>query len=818
MSMYAHRDVANTCENPDVKYLRIHEFWFSCLDVAYTGKLIPFRTLVKGLEEELNSDLSRLGLWYDDLRRLLAHIKLTIQQVEMPDFHELYESFLSIYDPETRFDYGAFYTPRYLAYFITEFSRRIVENSIEGVNFYEDSHRIIDPCCGTGTFIEAILEKLLPSNSSNIVGLEILPVPYALAHYRMNMLRDGYPENVNIILTNTLSDNLFIENKDDVGKETLSNMLLREQKSAYNLTTPPITLIIGNPPSSDSKFEVDNEGDFLKVLINDFRPPAADRTARQNTQKQLSNEFIKFLRWCVDRALNSVPSLFALILPSSFGKHPSYKYARKYLTDHFNELWVLDFDSDNRTGIAVSSLFQTRQGRLLLVGVITSSGSGTAIIKYHSINEYSRAEKVSYLKNTEIDLTRFETLEVDTDNYALKPTALYDKEAYSKFWPLSNRSNSGIFYRHCSSIKLAPTHLLVHASPGQLKRRSKFIARSENNYELIEERWYTGQRKPPPQSKITPDVKDKLLKAVQSNDIHNYSYRPFIQTSVILNDALLSELQKLGGGGTRDRPEIRAAYSDNKVLGFAVSPSPEDIGASIHKFSSFCWNIPDNDLSARGNAHIFCNYFPEYKKKKNWDPTLRENINQELVNQLCSDFDLNTESAHEKLMFYVYAVLSSEFYIQSFAGKLFTVSGEWPRIPITKDKTAFIAIATIGKTLAEIEIKHEKLPDENPAEATIVYYKYKVEKDRLILLDDTRSVLKEFPNIPEEITGFTVSGYNILREWLKMHSFPYYRKGVGTTEFLKLEKLIDNISEYLDAIVELDSIVEEILDGELYEP
>jgi len=74
--LYAHRITSPNSETPITKYDRIHEFWFSVLDEKYTNKLIPFKSLVKGLKIELNSDLSRLGLWYDDLRRLLAHIEL----------------------------------------------------------------------------------------------------------------------------------------------------------------------------------------------------------------------------------------------------------------------------------------------------------------------------------------------------------------------------------------------------------------------------------------------------------------------------------------------------------------------------------------------------------------------------------------------------------------------------------------------------------------------------------------------------------------------------------------------------------------------
>lgn len=814
--LYAHRVVANSCNVPAEKYIRIHEFWFTYLYDEYTSKLIPFRTLVKGLETELNSDLSRLGLWYDDLRRLLSHIHLSNEQVDMPDFHELYESFLAVYDPETRFDYGAFYTPRYLAFYMIELAKSIIRHSISDIDFQTTIHKIIDPCCGTGTFIEAVIKNLSPLNESKIIGFEILPVPYALAHYRMTMLNDDYPENVRIILTNALSDNLFIHNNDWSEDETLGNLLLKEQQAAYNLAITPITLIIGNPPSSDSKFQIDNEGNTIKQLIDDFRPPLVDRTGRQNTQKQLSNEFIKFLRWTVERALKSLPSIFVLILPSSFAKHPSYKYARKYLIEKFDELWVLDFDSDNRTGAGDSNVFQTLQGRLILAGVFTSSSPNPISIKYKSINNLTRNEKINFFKDSSIDLTQWLSLEIDYENFTLKPVIDYNNELYSKFWPLSNDAETGIFYRHCSSLKLAPTHLLVHASSGQLKRRSKFIARPENNFETINDRWYSGQRKPPPASKITTSIKLKLEQAINTNSITDYSYRPFIEASVLLNDDLLSELQKLGGGGTRDRPEIRSAYMHSQVLGFAVSPAPEDIGSSLHKFSSFCWHIPDNDLSARGNAHIFCNYFPEYKKKRVWDPTIKTNVNQGLILKMVSDFEMDVTDLIDEITFYSYAILSSEFYLQTFQGILFSVAGEWPRIPITKDKPTFHAIARLGQKLAHLESKNEKDSEMSSDETIITYYNYKIEKNCVKLVNLSGGIEKVYNDIPDEVLTFNVSGYNVVKEWLKLYSFPYYRKGLSMKELVEFETLITKIKYYQEIIVELDVLVEEVIDGDLF--
>lgn len=810
--LYSHRVVDNTIESPKEKYDKIHDFWFSLLEEDYSNKLIPFRTLVTGLKSELDSNLSRLGVWYDDLRRLLSFIKLSKEQVEIPNFHELYETFLSIYDPKTRFDYGAFYTPRFLAFYSVELVKKIVASSMPNIKLDKGTHKIIDPCCGTGTFIEAILDNLTLSKNSKIIGFEILPAPYALANYRVSMLRAKYPDNIKIVLTNTLSDNLFEEIKSE-GDDTIGFMLLREQKIAYNLASPPLTIIIGNPPSSDAFSKVENEGRIIKELINDFRPSAEGRKARQNTQKQLGNEFVKFLRWTIDRSLKSKPSIFSLIIPSTFAKHPSYKFARKFLFENISEIWILEFDQDKRTGANESNVFPVLQGRLLLIGVVADKKPASAVVKYKNICDLTRKEKVSYFESTDIDLDEWIELTDVDDEYSFKPADEYDSELYNRFWPLTNDSNSGIFLRHCSSLKLAPTHLLVHASKGQLKRRSKFISKPENDYATIKEKWYSGQTKPPPASKINDAIKKLLVTAVDSDKVLKYSYRPFLETSVLLDDDLLEGLSQMEGGGTRDRPEIRAAYNDTKVFGFAVAPAPEDIGSTLHKFSSFCWHIPDNDLSTRGNAHIFCNYFPDYKKKKDWDPTLKGNINSDVLSGLAVRMSLKVEDLIDPLTFYSYSILSSNYFLNKFAGKLFSVAGEWPRVPVTADKDLFIELSKRGKELAKLESLSS--PESLVETASFSFHKYTLKENAVKLLDSEGNVAFELNDVSSDILEFSVSGYNVLREWLKMHSYSYYRKDVGGQEISELKLLVKNIETYLQIVSDIDLLVEKVLSTEL---
>ena len=71
------------------------------------------------------------------------------------------------------------------------------------------AEKIIDPCCGTGSFLEAVIRNT-PAGACRVpglVGFEILPAPYALAHYRLNRAIHGTPfeHSVQILLTDTLA-------------------------------------------------------------------------------------------------------------------------------------------------------------------------------------------------------------------------------------------------------------------------------------------------------------------------------------------------------------------------------------------------------------------------------------------------------------------------------------------------------------------------------------------------------------------------------------------------------------------------------------
>lgn len=838
--LYAHRVVAGEHGQPRDRYDAIQRFWTNAVYASYTDRLIPFKTLVEMLQSELSPDTeasSQLRCWYDDARRLLAHVQLRDRQREVPDYHTLYERFLAEFDTKTRFDFGSFCTPQELASFTVGMANAIIEKRFQGRHLYEEGNKVIDPCCGTGTFIEQLVRRSANRDPVHIVGFEILPAPYALAHYRTVMLDvPNTPQHViDIFLTNTLSDEMERENDAH-----LESVLRDELRKARNCAKPPIMLVIGNPPSSDSFGPHSSGPNFSGIdrLLEDFRPPESDRRRRQNTQKQINNDFMKFVRWAANKVLDSEIGVLALVLPSTFATHPTYRYAREWLISHFAELWVLDIDRDLRTGVRSSSLFSSQQGRMLLIATYTGNAPATldGRIYYAAITDKPRSQKKSFLNEERSDseyMALFAQHSIDELTMSFRPVGgSYDRLLYSRFWaihPEDQIPEPGercIFLRHCSGTKLAPTSLFIHPKRPVLQRRSQDIGDMSKSFEDLNSQWFAGQSKPPTKQKLTPTVRSKIRDAAGiDGSFRDYAFRPFVSMQLLLDNELLRLLSGVGGGGTRLRPEIVSAYSNVGTIGIAIAPSPMDISDDLHRFATFCWDMPDNDLCSRGNAHVFCNQFPENKPPRGtaWDPTPKNNISEQLLSRVKSIFPKVTSS---DIVYYVYAVLCSGTLLEAFASAYFTASSSEniARVPIVSDAGSLRSLIEKGRELATLENPRQSQELHalfSPFEAlfvnSFVLKKFKVDMEQLEvrLYSDRSEPEIVLSGIPQELLQLVVSGYQVVSCWLKFHSYAYTRTQFNQDDFRQLLDLLSILFKQLEIIKEVDAYMEKVISGKL---
>lgn len=816
--IYAHRILGVEELEPTERYASIKEFWLDAGIDGFASALRPFRALTQLLRDEIDS-LGGLGIWYEDCCLMLAHVQLREDQIAEPDYHELFERFLEAFDPQTRFDYGAFYTPKelssYVVALVEEINGRVFDGSI-----YDEGNRLIDPCCGTGSFLDRLLSASVRSGGgAQLIGFEILPAPYALAHYRMAKISREY-QGIHIVLTNTLSDS--IESDPPVGCQT--NLFADEQQAARQLARPPLVLVVGNPPSSDSFSHSNGPGfDIIQAMLEDFRPPVEDRRSRQNTQKQTQNEFVKFLRWSGNKGVATGNSIVALIVPSTFAENTSYKFARSWFTQHFHDFWILDIDKDARTGVRSSNIFRTLQGRLLFVAVRRAdeaAGLPQRAYKYLSIADFGLDEKYAFLDVAtdagESMLDQFETLPLDPENPLFRPRKNFNDDVYKNFWPLlkTGDDENYVFERHCSGIKLAPSSLFVHADRPILQRRTAEIANAAIQPQEILSRWYRGQDKPPREAKFSPEVRTALRNEIAGDpnrSIVSYAYRPFLNVPALISEGVLSTLSRAPGGGTRYRPEIISAYKDPRTFGIALAPAPKDLGESLHRFATFCWYMPDNDLCKRGNAHILCNYFPEYKERRNdWDSTPRLNVTRDFLTAL------GTQSP-DKAIFYVYGILCSNAYLDAFEPALFTTAGDQPpRVPLPPDRELFDEITNLGEALAllekhvadddlYIEDQYRPILGKLGRDFRVSSFRIDEEAESITLVGETGELV--IRPVPREILEFQIGGYQVLQQWLKVHTHAYTRTALTEAHLKRLLHTLHSLREQIDIINRLDDLV-----------
>jgi predicted helicase len=247
-----------------------------------------------------------------------------LNRVDRPSFFQkfdqglavqyFYEPFLEAFDPELRRELGVWYTPPEIVNYMVARVDRVLRDELGIADGLADRNvYVLDPCCGTGTYLSAVLHRIADTlreqgddalvaaevkraAKERIVGFELLPAPFVVAHLQMGLLLQqlGAPlveelgERAAVFLTNALTG---WEPPKEPKTLLLFPELQDERDAAEHIKRDaPIVVVLGNPPYNG----------FAGVAMAEERALSdAYRTTKQAPAPQgqgLNDLYVRFFR------------------------------------------------------------------------------------------------------------------------------------------------------------------------------------------------------------------------------------------------------------------------------------------------------------------------------------------------------------------------------------------------------------------------------------------------------------------------------------------------------------------------------------------
>lgn len=792
--------------------------------------LRPFRVL-SSIVASAGSVLGPISAAWSEAALLLAYVDRDVSGLD--DYHKAYEEFHRAYDPREKMDFGVYATPRELAGFIVKACETLLlKPEFEETSLYSEKVKIVDPGCGTGTFLERIadvsssgLKRGRAAASPLVAGIEILPVPYALAHMRLDTLRSrgALAIEPSVLMGNSLSDPVVkgVPAKADGRVTAHAAALEAEFDDVIRAAQVPITVVLGNPPVSDKGFNMGREFRLIESALEDFRPPRKLRKGRMNLLKPLQNDCVKFLRWACLKVEESRGGVVAFVLPSSILTDRSYRYLRQYLRDEYDEIYVLNIDRDQRqTGHWRESLFRTQQGRAALIVVrhrvrTVATKPREARMFYSGLvgEANTRAEKIGWLLRESASgspLARFSEFHQVGDLVPFVPAEGTERlrsalAQYRRFWPLER-----LFISRVSGVKTGCTGLIVHTDRERLLALLRDYANEHITDDVLRARFFQGQAKKGPYQRRP--VRDRIashLQRIHPEWIREYALRPFVNGVIYYDPNIMREVS-----GGRPRPELAGAFSPKtKNVGLAVAQSPSQLTEAVAPFAATVRSLSDNDLVSRGNAYVFPVLFPDNGGR------LVNNIANDVRNflsRLTKRKDAIEPEA--QLVFYCYAILNSVSYLRRFREAIDRTSG-FVRVPLTANRSLFEEVATAGRRLAAgaMGVAAPHVPLRLAGRLDVEVDRFRFEGSEIVALSSGRETFR-IRGLSENATRYVANGYPVIREWLKRKTRPYLHRRFERQDLRELERIAGAVQLHIDMQPYLGTLVNRVLDNELFEP
>ena len=223
-----------------------------------------------------------------------------------------YEPFLEAFDPELRKQLGVWYTPaEVVRYMVARVDMALKEDLGIADGLAADNVFVLDPCCGTGTYLAEALRRIAANlqgrglgaltgaqvkkaATQRVFGFEIMPAPFVVSHLQVGLtmqaldapLSDDETERAGVYLTNALTGW-----EPSVQKPLPFPELEEERDRAERVKREtPVLVILGNPPYNGfAGMAVDEE----RELSTAYR---TTKRVRRPEGQGLNDLYVRFFR------------------------------------------------------------------------------------------------------------------------------------------------------------------------------------------------------------------------------------------------------------------------------------------------------------------------------------------------------------------------------------------------------------------------------------------------------------------------------------------------------------------------------------------
>jgi len=600
-------------------------------------------------------------LQFTDMNAVLRHFGKR-GRGEDPVIH-FYETFLAAYDPKLRETRGVYYTPEPVVSYIVRSVDHLLKTRFdcgggladrstityeheddEGKKVETRTPRvlILDPACGTGTFLYAVVdhirEEFIKSKNAGmwsgyiknhllprLFGFELLMAPYAVAHFKLGMQLAGQDlpgegqrkkwaydfaadERLGIYLTNTLEE---AERRAESLLGPLG-IITDEANAAVKIKRDlPIMVITGNPPYSGHSA---NKGKWIKGLLRGKDTRTGETTESyyevdgeplgERNPKWLQDDYVKFIRWAQWRIERTGAGILAFITNHSYLDSPTFRGMRQSLMKTFNEIYVLDLHGSAKKrekcpdGSIDMNVFDIQQG--VAISIMTKLPNAKQPSRvFHADLWGLRHAKYGRLVHNDITNVKWKTI---------KP-----QPPFYEFVPQDTRLRAE-YEAGCKVMDI-----FVVNSVGVVTARDKLTIRwtREEVWKIVQDFASLSTEEARTKYALAKDAKDWKVNLAQDDlrssgpdrsRITKILYRPF--------DVRLTYYTGVSRGFMcRPRSEVMRHILTGKNLAITIGRAGQVIGSGLWDIVFCTRNITEFNLYRRGGNNLF----PLYLKSREDD-------------------------------------------------------------------------------------------------------------------------------------------------------------------------------------------------------